>query len=212
MLPALIAAAVLSQPSVMDQREGIDLPDDGMRVRFSDLNTARARQKGLLKNHQRQESYGGLLTRADMEKEVTLSRLSAQQVCFDIIVRSLPSDDKPLVEWELKVNDESVPRKDLQFAGDDVVQNKERSAQGERSDEVASVPTPFGRLKVRERRPTTYTARWVERRNQLCVPRSYAPGRVVSLELYLPEGPGQGMWHVFSWEVLPGQVSATDSF
>jgi hypothetical protein len=204
-----------SQVTAEDEDDGssVDMPEDGRVVRSSQLGSpAGARLKGVLKNHQHEERAPAQLLRAEIEEEATLTRFDRRQVCFDLVARTIAGDDKPLAEWEYLLNDEDVPKYEVEFQADETVEVHEFDYTVDRDVLVARGLTHLGPAALRITEPEKRTLRIVERRAPICMSGKLVRGNVVTLEVKLPQRPGQSMWKVFGWKVVrdaPARAAAT---
>ncbi len=129
--------------------------------------------------------------------EAVITKLTATQVCFDLVIRTAMALDAPLASWRVEVNGQPG-----QIRGCKVTL-RDYPATGEAAVVLLSNVTQdeFAARKIGE--PKEIAVRVVERRTSACFQLATA-GKRVTLGLTLPAADGKGDWGLaFEW-VLQG--------
>jgi hypothetical protein len=130
--------------------------------------------------------------------EAQIRRLTATEVCFNLLVRTPISMDAPLASWRATVNERPVQ------LGGDVITVRDHPCTGEPPRTVVAgiAQEAFAALRIGE--PKDIAFRVVERRMKRCFPRGGA-GKRVKLGLTLPGADGKGDWGLaFDWHIEGG--------
>ena len=140
------------------------------------------------------EETPSAVSRSVLLDEVRIAKLSNQEACFDVLVRTHVSLDSPLSEWNAKVNEREA------YFGEERINVRDYSYSSERDVLVAEgvTATAFASLRLTE--PTENIYRVVERLGQTCVPVTNT-SKIV-LELELPQDDLRGSWgEIFEWKI-----------
>lgn len=127
--------------------------------------------------------------------EALITKLTAGQVCFDLVIRTAVALDAPLGTWRVAVNGRPG-----QIGGCKVTL-RDFPATGEAPVTLLSSVTQeqFSSRRIGE--PKEIAFRVVERRTSACFARGDG-GKRVTLALTLPAADGRGDWGVaFEWEI-----------
>ena len=130
--------------------------------------------------------------------EAMITRLTASEVCLDLLVRTPLAMDAPLASWRASVNEKPV-----QLKGE-VITVRDHPCTGEPPRTVVADISQEAFAALRMGEPKDIAFRVVERRMKRCFPRSGA-GKRVKLELTLPAADGKGDWGLaFDWHIEGG--------
>jgi hypothetical protein len=131
--------------------------------------------------------------------DVSLKRLSAAEVCLDLVVRTPIAMDAPLASWRVMVDGQ--PGK---LSGE-LVTVRDHPCTGEQPVVVVADLSQEAFAARRIGEPKEIAFRVVERRASACFRRGAAAKNRVKLQLTLPATDGKGDWgEAFEWEVQGG--------
>jgi hypothetical protein len=126
--------------------------------------------------------------------EALIKKLTASEVCFDLVIRTALAIDAPLASWRVEVNGQAGQ------LGPETVTVRDYPATGEPVTLVSGLTQEaFAARRIGE--PKEIAFRVVERRASGCFPRVAAAKRV-TLALTLPASDGKGDWGLaFQWHL-----------
>jgi hypothetical protein len=131
--------------------------------------------------------------------EASIRKLTAGEVCFDVITRTPIAMDAPLASWRVTVDDQPV-----QLGGEKVTV-RDYPCTGEPPVVVVADLSQEAFAARRIGEPKEIAFRVVERRASGCFPRADAAKKRVKLGLTLPAADGKGDWgEAFEWHVPGG--------
>lgn len=141
------------------------------------------------------EQAPGAITRSALLDEARIAKVTNDEICFDLVIRTASGMDTALSEMRVLVNDKPAR------IGDEEVAVRDHTYSGERDVLVAEHVSKhaYGSLRLTE--PVQNVFRVIERRGQVCRTMQ-APSGELALEVIIVEDDNRGNWgEKFVWNI-----------
>jgi hypothetical protein len=142
------------------------------------------------------EQPPGAISRAALLDEARIAKLSNDEICFDLVIRTHVSLDTALSEMRILVDEKPVR------IGDEEVAVRDHVFSGERDVLVAEHVSrhAYGSLRLTE--PVENIFRVIERRGQVCRTIGKQPSGELALEVIIVQDDNRGNWgEKFVWNI-----------